>query len=376
MTCSWGTIFLHGWSPAVRRSSPMSDMKILPNSAKNILQTDFPSTKPIFLTGYFISVNKGINMENPCIKIQGNAPYGGRSIAMNKRQQALYCFLCLSMKLLGSLPLWAANLCAGILGRVWFAMDARHRKITLSNLARAYGKEWSRSRQIRTARQVFINTVSMVFEIAWAMQLSPPRLLSHFTIKGLSHVQSAHKKGKGIIALTCHMGNFEMFSRIVEQAGVKCYGVYRKMDSPALEQFMLDSREGYGITMIPLRKASGKIKNILGQGGLVGTLLDQNQILSKGVFTDFFGTPACTNSALAKLVLDTGASVVPCYTTRKNRKFFVEFLPEIPVENTGDRIRDIQVNTQNFTTAIEGMVRKCPEQYFWVHNRWKTKPVL
>ncbi len=316
-------------------------------------------------------------MENPCIKIQDNYQYGDRkAVIMNKRQRFLYRLLCLSMKFLGSLPQGAANFCARILGRVWFVMDARHRKITLSNLARAYGKEWSRSRQIRTAKQVFINITAMIFEIAWVMQLDQKTLLSHFTIKGLSHVQSARKKGKGIIALTCHMGNFEMFSRIVGQTGVTCYGVYRKMDSPILEEFMLHSRQGCGITMIPLRRASEKLKVLLGRGCLAGTLLDQNTSRNKGVFTEFFGTPACTNSALAKLVLDTGASVLPCYTIRKNRKFFVEFLPEISVENTGDRIRDIQVNTQSFTTAIEGMVRKCPEQYFWVHNRWKTKPVL
>ncbi len=297
-----------------------------------------------------------------------------KAVIMNKRQKFLYCLLCFSMKILGSLPLWAANLCARLLGRLWFAVDARHRKITLANLERAYGKEWSRSRQMRTAKQVFINIAAMIFEIAWIMRLDQKKLLSHFTIKGLSHVHSAREKGKGIIALTCHMGNFEMFSRIVGQTGVTCYGVYRKMDSPIMEQFMLDSRQGCGITMIPLRRASEKLKLLLGQGCLVGTLLDQNTSRNKGVFTDFFGTPACTNSALAKLVLDTGASVVPCYTIRENRQFLIEFLPEIAVENTGDRIRDIQVNTQKFTLAIETMVRKCPEQYFWVHNRWKTKP--
>lgn len=132
-------------------------------------------------------------------------------------------------------------------------------------------------------------------------------------------------------------------------------------------------RERFGSTMVPLKNASKKIEAILAQGHLAVTLLDQNVDWYQGAFVDFFGRPACTNSGLAKLAMRSNAPVVPGFIMKKDGKHIVEIFPEIPVQNTGDTIKDLENNTQRFVTAIEAMVRKCPEQYFWVHNRWKTK---
>jgi len=106
----------------------------------------------------------------------------------------------------------------------------------------------------------------------------------------------------------------------------------------------------------------------------VATLLDQNVGWYKGVFVDYFGHPACTNNGLAKLAINSGASVVPMFIRRENGRYIHEFLPEVPVVVTNDPIKDIENNTQAFVSALESMVRQCPEQYFWVHNRWKNKP--
>ena len=119
---------------------------------------------------------------------------------------------------------------------------------------------------------------------------------------------------------------------------------------------------------------SEKIDAVLREGGEMGTLLDQNVDWYKGVFVDFFGRPACTNSGFAKLALRSRAPVVPMYTVRKGKRFLIEFLPEVPLIETGDKIKDIEINTQNYVSAVESMVRRYPDQYFWVHNRWKTKP--
>ncbi|MBU2481588.1 MAG: lysophospholipid acyltransferase family protein, partial [Proteobacteria bacterium] len=89
---------------------------------------------------------------------------------------------------------------------------------------------------------------------------------------------------------------------------------------------------------------------------------------------DFFGRPACTNNGLAKLVLKTKPVVLPGFMRSEKEKFILEILPEIPLQETGDPIKDIENNTQAYVSAIESMVRRHPEQYFWVHNRWKTKP--
>ncbi len=290
------------------------------------------------------------------------------------RDEQIYRLLKRVIDFLGAIPVPVADFFARILGNLWFRMDRRHRRITLENLTWAYGDRWSEQRIEKTARQVFVNTAKILFEVAWSSRLSKHRFLSHFTIQGLAHVRAAHARGKGVLVVTCHMGNFEMLIPAIEGTGLNGYAIYRKLDFAPLENLMRDLRQRFGVTMIPMRGASGKLEKILAKGGVVGTLLDQNVDWYKGVFVRFFTRPACTNSGLAKLAMKTGSPVVPMYTIRHGRQYHIEFLPEIPLAVTGDTIKDIETNTQHFTTAVETMVRKCPEQYFWVHNRWKTKP--
>jgi KDO2-lipid IV(A) lauroyltransferase len=289
------------------------------------------------------------------------------------KDEQIYRLLKRMIFFMGIIPIPLADFFARVLGRLWFRIDKRHRNITIDNLTWAFGREWSEEKIEQTARQVFVNIASMLFEVAWSARLSKSRFLSHFTVKGLRHVKAAHAKGKGVLVITCHMGNFEMLIPAIEGTGLKGYAIYRKLDFEPLEHLIRRLRQRFGVTMVPMRGAARKIDAILRAGGVVGTLLDQNVDWYQGVFVDFFGRPACTNSGLAALAIRTKAPVLPMYTMRKNREFLIEFLPEIPLEDTGDRIKDLENNTQNYTAAIEAMVRRYPDQYFWVHNRWKTK---
>jgi KDO2-lipid IV(A) lauroyltransferase len=289
------------------------------------------------------------------------------------KDEQIYRLLKRMIFFMGIIPIPVADFFARVLGRLWFRIDKRHRNITIDNLTWAFGREWSEEKIEQTARQVFVNIASMLFEVAWSARLSKSRFLSHFTVKGLRHVKAAHAKGKGVLVITCHMGNFEMLIPAIEGTGLKGYAIYRKLDFEPLEHLIRRLRQRFGVTMVPMRGAARKIDAILRAGGVVGTLLDQNVDWYQGVFVDFFGRPACTNSGLAALAIKTKAPVLPMYTMRKNREFLIEFLPEIPLEDTGDRIKDLENNTQNYTAAIEAMVRRYPDQYFWVHNRWKTK---
>ncbi len=290
------------------------------------------------------------------------------------KEDQIYRLLKRAVFLLGCLPVSVADFIAKVLGRLWFRLDRRHRDITLQNLTHAYGREWSRERIEKTARQVFVNITAMLFEVAWSTRLSKRNLLSRFTIKGMEHVAAAHAKGRGVVVITCHMGNFEMLIPVIDGTGLDGYAIYRTLDFAPLERLMRDLRQRFGVTMIPMRGASRKLEMILSSGGVVGTLIDQNVDWYKGVFVRFFGRSACTNSGLAKLVMKTRSPVVPMYTIRDKRRFVIRFLPEVPISVTGDPILDVETNTQRFTTAVETMVRQCPDQYFWVHNRWKTRP--
>ena len=222
-------------------------------------------------------------------------------------------------------------------------------------------------------KKVFQNTIHMIFDIAWAFRKTQEELLTYYTIKGYGNLKDALQKGRGVLLLSGHIGNFELLvAAFGHDPDFKMYGAYRKLDFQPLERLMLEERQRFGTTMIPLQGAAKKIDAILRNKDVVATLLDQNANWHSGVNVDFFGRPACTNKGFAALALRTKAVVVPMCIAKTGDTFVVEFLPEIPLESTRDMIRDIETNTQNYTTAIESMVRKYPDQYFWVHNRWKT----
>ncbi len=287
----------------------------------------------------------------------------------------IFKLLKLMVTLMGTLPVPVYKFFSDIFGLIWYKVDKRHRNVVLENIKFAYPDQFSLFELERLAIRIFKNTAGILFEVIWAYGKPREELFAYFSVTGGEHLENARKKGRGVILLTCHMGNFELLVAALPKAGLENpYGIYRKFDFKPLERLMLEMRQRFGATLIPMRGASEKIDAVLREGGVMGTLLDQNVDWYKGVFVDFFGRPACTNSGLAKLAMRSKSPVIPMYTARKNGRFLIEFLPEIPLSETGDRIKDIEINTQNYTTAVESMVRRHPDQYFWVHNRWKTKP--
>ncbi|MBF0203238.1 MAG: lysophospholipid acyltransferase family protein [Desulfamplus sp.] len=288
------------------------------------------------------------------------------------KNKIIYHILTFIMNLLGLIPRTAGKFLGDILGLIWFRVDKRHRDITVENIRLSLGDLSSVERQIM-AKKIFKNIAGMLFELGWGYRLKAKDIPEYFSIKGLENIKKAYEKGRGVLVIICHMGNWELLAASVTMAGYASSILYRKLDFPPLERLILEMRQKYGTVLIPLRGASQQIDQRLASGEVVGTLIDQGVDWYKGVFVDFFGRPACTNSGVAKLVLRTGAAVVPAYIVRQGFKHVMHFEPEIPLVRTGDRIKDIEINTQNYTSAIESIIRLYPEQWFWVHNRWKIK---
>ncbi|MCF8044288.1 MAG: lysophospholipid acyltransferase family protein [Desulfarculaceae bacterium] len=287
-------------------------------------------------------------------------------------EDRIYRLIRLAFMLIGKLPASAAEYAAGAIGRLWFRLDKRHRRVVLENLSFSF-PQMGETERILLAKRVFKNIAAMIFEIGWLYRLPRKLFEKFFDIKGIENLEQALEKNKGAIVLTCHMGNWELLVTVAAMTGYRTNAVYRKLDFAPADRFILEARQRFGTRMIPLRGASRKLDSILENGELVGTLLDQNVDWYKGVFVDFFGRPACTNNGLAALALRTRSPVVPLYIVKENGKYKIEFLPEIPLTVTGDRIKDIENNTRHFTKAIESIIRQYPDQWFWVHNRWKTK---
>ena len=277
-------------------------------------------------------------------------------------------------KLLGRIPRRWARRGSGFLGELWFAVDKRHRRMALDNLTRAFGGEKS-DREIRQiAKQVFRNIVHVVFEVGWSLHLLPKDLGGFFTIKGLAYFRAAIRKGKGALILTGHVGNWELVPLVAFMTGYSANSLYRPIDYAPLDRFFVETRTRFGLKMIPKDASLLRAFRALKRGETVAMLMDQNVGLHKGVMVDFFGRRACTSYGLAYIALKTGAPVLPFCVVRDGRGFTAEMGPEIPFIKTGDDRKDLEENTRQYNEALETIIRRYPDQWLWVHNRWKTRP--
>ena len=150
--------------------------------------------------------------------------------------------------------------------------------------------------------------------------------------------------------------------------------IYRTLDNPILDNLVLQVRSCTGNMLIDRKLAMRRILRSLAKNEIIGLLIDQNTISSEGVFVDFFGQPACTTNGIALLALHTGAPVIPANIVRlSNGKYKMIIKEEMQLVRTGDQNKDILINTQNFTRVIEDTVREYPDQWLWLHKRWRTK---
>lgn len=286
----------------------------------------------------------------------------------------IYRLIWLFSRVLGALPLTWGQLAGRCLGQAFYVLDRRHRMIAVNNISMALGRAPGSPETRRLARKVFGNIGQVLFETCWSLHCEERALTGRFRINGFSNLARAHESGKGVLALTAHFGNWEVLSVVGGMIPFPISIVYRPLDFEPLERFVLDYRTRYGATPIPKKKAFRAIYRRLKAGDVVSILMDQNVAWREGVFADFFDRLACTNSGMALLAMKSGAPVVPIFLIREGDRFTAEFLPEVPTVRTGDKIKDLEENTRRFNQVIETMVRRHPDQWFWVHRRWNTRP--
>ncbi len=261
------------------------------------------------------------------------------------------------------------------IGALLYAADGRHRRIAHRNLAVAFpGKEPGERQAI--ARQAFRNLGRLAAEFPFLPRLNRNNFHRYATFEGLEHFHRAREKGRGVLFLTAHFGNWEWMAGLFPLAsGHPCHVVFRPLDNPFLNRLVDSLRTGTGNQTVPKQKAMGQILRLLKAGETVGILLDQNMAWQEGVFVDFFGEAACTNTGMALLARKTGSPVLPVFNIRgKDGRYRVIIEPEVPLARTENKDLDILTNTEVFTRIIERYVRDTPDHWLWVHQRWKTRP--
>ena len=261
------------------------------------------------------------------------------------------------------------------LSQLLFAIDGRHRRIAERNLALAFGKRTDKERTEIT-RSVFRNLGRVMAEFSYIPRLNEKNVGRYIWLEGEENFHRAREKGKGVLFLTAHFGNWEwMTAAFPILFRCPCHVIVRPLDSKFLDGLVERLRTFTGNRIVPKEKSMGRIMRLLREGEVVGVLLDQNVAWQEGVFVNFLGELACTNAGLALLALKSGAPVIPVFNIRQaDGRYRVVMEPEIPIIKTGDKDSDVEKNTALFTSVIERYVREYPDHWFWLHQRWKTRP--
>ena len=194
--------------------------------------------------------------------------------------------------------------------------------------------------------------------------------------EGLEHLESARATKQPIILFTGHVGAWELSSFGLSLKDLPFSFLVRRLDNSKVEEVVDRIRMRFGNQSVDKRGAARPMLNILRSGGTLGLLVDLNTLDEEAIFVDFFGVPASTTFMLAKLALRTNAIVLPMFVPwdENNRKYLVEILPPVPVERSGDEEADIKKLTANLTKVVENYIRRFPDQWLWIHKRWKTRP--
>ncbi len=201
------------------------------------------------------------------------------------------------------------------------------------------------------------------------------RQLEKFVLtEGMENYEVAHAKGKGVIFLTCHLGAFDLQITNMAMRGLNPNIIGTPLKDKRLNDLLWNYRNLHGAIPIERGKETFRMIKVLKSGGSVALLIDQDTKV-KTVFVDFFGMPAATPAGATVLALKTGAAVIPTYIYLGDDELqHMHILPEIPMTVSGDEEHDIIFNTQILTNFIEEQVRNHPDQWVWMHERWKTQP--
>jgi Kdo2-lipid IVA lauroyltransferase/acyltransferase len=279
------------------------------------------------------------------------------------------------LKMLGALPRGVARDLAAAVASGLYAMLPKLRRTAEFNLRLAF-PEWDDARRREVTRGMVRNLGWMAAEFARFPRYTRENIGEALILDGHDNFLDGQRRGKGVLYLTGHIGAWELSSFAHALYGYPLHYMARPLDNARVDNLVNRYRCLSGNQPIFKNESARALLKILKEAGTVGILADQNTMPEEGVFVDFFGKSACTTTGIARVALHTDAAVVPGYAYWDGSigKYRLHFESAVELARTGDTERDVYVNTQKFAKVIEAIIRKHPEQWVWVHARWKTRP--
>ena len=286
-----------------------------------------------------------------------------------------YALVWCVVRSIGVLPRPLARAVGIGIGRVTYLLHGKLRRVGMRNLGMVFPENSTRERR-KILRGVFTSLGRQLAEVCLFPRYTCENVSRVVIYDGYENFQQAAQRGKGVLFLTGHLGGWELSAFAHALYGHPLHFVMRPLDNPYLDRMVRDYRTMHGNIPILKDDPVRELLRAMKEGATVGILMDTNMMPPQGVFVNFFAIPACTPSGLARIALRTDAAVVPGFTVWDPalRKYRLRFDPALELVRTGDNEADILANTQLFTDVIEDFVRQYPDQWLWVHRRWKTRP--
>src|SRR5438874_3962420 len=291
------------------------------------------------------------------------------------RQRFEYALAWMIIKTLGALPRSLLRAAAIALSWTIYLVHVRLRHVGMRNLKLAFPEKTRRERA-RILRGVFTSLGRQLAEVCLFPTYTLENVGKVVVYDGFENFERALARGKGVLFLTAHLGAWELSAFTHSLYGHPLHIVMRPLDNVYLDRLMRRYRTMHGNKTVAKDDFVRGLLAAMKAGETVGILMDTNMTPPQGVFVNFFGIPACTASGLARIALRTDAAVVPGFTVWDAAlgKYRLHFDPALELIRSSDQEADIVANTQLFTKVIEDYVRKYPDQWLWVHRRWKTRP--
>jgi Kdo2-lipid IVA lauroyltransferase/acyltransferase len=285
------------------------------------------------------------------------------------RNRLEYCAALGVVKTLEYAPRPVADLLARACARLLDLLVPRLRQVALRNLSLAL-PELPPATRARIAAGVFHSIARLLVAFAKLPHVRHENVGQWIRYEGYEHFERALACGRGVLFATAHLGNWELSAFAHALMSAPMHVVVRPLDNPLIDRLVAHRRSLSGNRVIEKKDYARGILKALHANEAVGILIDQNAGLDDGVFIDFFGVPASAGAGFAKLAARTGAVVIPGFAlwSEAERRYVLRFYP--PVEITGS----VEDDTRRLHQILEGVIREHPDQWLWIHRRWKTRP--
>ncbi len=290
------------------------------------------------------------------------------------KNSAVYYFIGGIVFFFNFIPRSTAIFVGAMLGFWGYQIFRKDRYKADRHLRAAYGNALSQNERDRIIRQMFINFGKNAADVIRFRKYYRSEIMPLVAVEGLEHFDAVYNRGKGVIAVTGHIGNFELIAAHMAALEYKVAVIGREIYDKRLNSLLVSNREALGALNVDTKESVKKVVRLLKEGYALGALIDTDSIRVRTMFVPFFGRLSNTPVGQSLLGLKTGAGFVPLACLRIGKRYKIIIKPEIMIERTDNLEKDMYNITRLCTEALESIIDEYREQWIWLHNRWQTRP--